>query len=197
MNTILVVIASAAAVAAVAFVGRAWLRNRLRWRGIRIVECPENHAPVAVRVDAAQAAAAALRGEHNVRLNQCSRWPEKAGCGQECLAAIEAAPEDCLAKTTIARWYEGTECAICGKAIESIDWQVHEPGVVHPDGRHLVRWKDVPMADLPTVLATHAPVCWDCVTVGWVAQQHPDWVTERPLHRSPGIQERVPPFGGV
>jgi hypothetical protein len=39
-------------------------------------------------------------------------------------------------------------------------------------------------------------VCWDCVAVGWVAQEHPDWVTERPLHRSPGIQERVPPFGG-
>ena len=72
--------------------GRAYLR----YRGTRIVECPETERPVAVEVDAGDAARAALRGRDSVHLQDCTRWPERENCGQECLAELEASPSDCL-----------------------------------------------------------------------------------------------------
>src|SRR5881394_3546466 len=93
--TILLVMAALVALAAWRWVG-PWLK----FRGDRVVRCPENHRPAGVRLDAWHAAS-------GLRLNACSRWPEKSGCGQECLAEIAASPEDCLVRTIAARWYQG------------------------------------------------------------------------------------------
>ena len=39
-------------------------------------------------------AASALLGPPELRLTACSRWPEKAGCGQPCLSQIAASPQE-------------------------------------------------------------------------------------------------------
>src|SRR5689334_22489120 len=85
-------IAAAALTAIVVRLAIVWLR----YRGQRLITCPENSRPAGVRVNAGQAATTALTGPAVLRLSSCTRWPEKAGCGQWCLSQIAAAPVDCL-----------------------------------------------------------------------------------------------------
>lgn len=193
MNTLLIWILAGVAVVGLTTVARVWIVNRLRWRGTRIVECPENHATAAVEVDAGRAAATAIRGETRLQLSTCSRWPEMAACAQDCLREIETAPAECMARTMIERWYAGTLCAICEKPFVRVDWNLHEPGLLRPDGRTVAGWRDVPMETLPVILETHSPVCWDCLIVESMLQKHPDRVTMRPVHRSPGVPGSLPP----
>jgi len=55
------------------------------YRAGRTVNCPETHAPVAVRFNALRAAWSVLSGPPKLRLADCTRWPERADCGQECI----------------------------------------------------------------------------------------------------------------
>ena len=159
--------------------GFLFVRAFFAWREKRLITCPENERPAAVRVDALNAVAGSLRGRQALRLSECSRWPEKQGCGQECLRQIEKGPAECLVRTLVAGWYEGKTCAACGKPIREIAWAEQRPGLRAPDG-HLAFWPDVPPETLPEVLRTHAPVCWDCTVVLKTAAEHPELVTMRP-----------------
>jgi len=55
------------------------------YREARTVDCPETHAPVSVRLNALRAGWSTLSGPTKLRLADCTRWPERAGCGQECI----------------------------------------------------------------------------------------------------------------
>lgn len=157
-------------------VGAAVLaRTWWAWRQRRLITCPENEKPAAVRVDALRAAISPA----GLRLSECSRWPEKEGCGQECLRQIERGPGECLVRTLVARWYEDKSCACCGKAIRDVAWADQRPGLRAPDGTYLA-WPDVPPEALPDLFKTHAAVCWDCLVVQKVAREHPESVTLRP-----------------
>ena len=57
----------------------------LQYRDPRAVECPETHRQVAVRFNALRAAVSGLRGNPSFRLADCTRWPERGDCGQECV----------------------------------------------------------------------------------------------------------------
>ena len=94
------------------------LRSYFKLRGKRLVTCPENQKPAAVDLDAIHLARDAAFGTPQLRLSECSRWPERQGCGQECLKQIEAAPEGCLVRRIVTDWYAGKACVICGKAVE-------------------------------------------------------------------------------
>jgi phospholipase C len=98
------------------------VRTYFRLRGKMLVTCPETKKPAAVDVDAKGAAEHSILTEPYLRLSECSRWPERQGCGQECLSQIEAAPEECLVRTLVAKWFAGKACAYCGRPIEGIDW---------------------------------------------------------------------------
>jgi hypothetical protein len=72
-------------------VGFLWVLPAWRgYRGKRIVRCPgtEPAWEAAVEVDAARVAVSAWGGPPDVRLKDCSRWPEKADCAQECLSQV-------------------------------------------------------------------------------------------------------------
>jgi hypothetical protein len=155
------------------------IREYFAVRGDRVVTCPENEQVVAVRVDAAHAAVTAAGGREQLRLESCTRWPEKAGCGQECLRQIEAQPADCLVRTQVTRWYTDKACAYCGKALGLVDWTQHKPALRAPDGTTL-EWADVKPETLPQVLATHAAICWDCHVTETFRRQRPDLVIDRP-----------------
>jgi len=63
------------------------------YRDGRTVNCPETHAPVSVRFNALRAAWSGLQGPSKLRLADCTRWPERADCGQECIPdAVRAKP---------------------------------------------------------------------------------------------------------
>jgi hypothetical protein len=56
-----------------------------RYSAPRAVTCPETKRQVGVTIDATHAAATGLRGTPQFRLSDCTRWPARAKCGQECL----------------------------------------------------------------------------------------------------------------
>jgi hypothetical protein len=98
------------AVAALALVITPIVRWYVRYRGARLVTCPETKAPAAVEVDAFQVALSE-GGAHKLCLKECSRWPERENCGQDCLSQIEASPEDCLVRSIVTK-----KRNLCGSA---------------------------------------------------------------------------------
>src|SRR5678815_4612747 len=84
-------------VATCVYFGIRWLaRAYSRYRGIRLVTCPETGRPTIVEVDALHASLTSTVGPPDIRLQQCARWPLHKQCGQECLASMNVAPEQCL-----------------------------------------------------------------------------------------------------
>jgi hypothetical protein len=150
------------------------------YRGTRLVACPETKQPAAVELDSMRAAFTRFGDESGrFQLTSCSRWPEKAGCGQECLAEVLRDPGICLVRTIVASWYRGQSCVFCAKPIPEVTWSEHRPALLAPDGV-TVSWTDVKPEALPDLFSTHKPVCWDCHVVQGVVRERPDVVTVRP-----------------
>ncbi|HTW49450.1 MAG TPA: DUF1761 domain-containing protein [Acidobacteriaceae bacterium] len=64
-----------------------------RYSGSRLVACPENQRAAAVSIDARHAAATGVHGRPDLRLCDCTRWPERAQCARGCLSqAVQAEP---------------------------------------------------------------------------------------------------------
>lgn len=187
----------AALLVALAAYGMAsgFFKALFRYRGTRVIVCPENHQPAAVTVDMLHAAqTTAVTGEPDLRLRSCSRWPEMQGCGQGCLSQIEATPEQCLVKTIVASWYAGKKCVFCGREIGPIVWHERPPALRAPDGSTR-EWKEIAPEKLPDVFATHAPACWQCHIVEWMRREHPDLIVERRVPLEP--EERLQPTANV
>ncbi len=181
MSLLLVGILAVVALAVLVYLVRVGGLTYWRVRGARVVTCPETHAPAGVRVNAKDAALAALRGQHTLALDTCTRWPERAGCGQECLQEIAQAPDGCLVRNLLQAWYEGKTCVLCSKDLSHIDWATHKPGLMDRE-RHLVGWDEIEAVDLKRALETHVPVCWDCQIIESLVRQHPERVVLRPPH---------------
>lgn len=180
MTYILLVLAAAVAVAVIFEITRA-LRAYFKFRGQRVITCPENHQPAAVRVAAGKAAVESAIHAPHLNLSACSRWPEKAGCGQECLSQIKDNPESCLVSNIVNHWYEGKSCVFCHKPFGEIHWHDHPPALIDVQ-RKTVQWDEVPVENLQQTLATHWPVCWNCHIAETFRHQHPELVTDRPVH---------------
>ncbi len=174
VNLILTLVAAVLAVLAVVVAGRAWWL----YRGARVVECPENHASAGVAVDAGRAALSSLYRRPELRLESCSRWPERGGCGQECLRQIAAAPGDCLVRNMLVEWSSDKGCALCARPFHAADWTLHEPALMAPDGS-LAQWGSIPAQQIPSVLQSHRPVCWPCYVANTFVANHPDIVVDR------------------
>jgi len=157
-------------------------RTYLKYRGKRLITCPENQQPAAVEVNAVGAGLEAVLHVRHLELSQCSRWPEKQGCGQECLRQIEHSPEDCLVRTIVTRWYAGKTCAMCGQFIHEVEWLGHKPALLDPDQK-TVYWDEIAAERLPEVFTTQAPICWDCHVAATLVRDHPEVVTVRPWPR--------------
>ena len=172
---------------ALCWVLRAVVSAYLELRGARVVTCPETKAPAGVEVDATHAALTAMLDEPELRLKDCSRWPEREGCGQECVKQIEAAPMECLVRTMLTRWYEGKSCALCGQTFGELNWLDHKPALMRVDHK-IVEWCEIRPETIPSTLATHKPVCWNCDIAETFRHEHAEMVVDRPwknedLHR--------------
>ncbi|HLV86083.1 MAG TPA: hypothetical protein VKV39_03845 [Candidatus Sulfotelmatobacter sp.] len=180
MTVTLVVILAVILLAVGLFVFRAipGVRAYLDFRGRRLVTCPETSNTAAVQVDSGQAAAGAFLSEPTLRLKECSRWPERQGCGQECLQQIEADPEKCLVWNIVAKWYEGKVCVFCRKPIRPLSHMEHAPALLGREFR-TIEWKDVRPEELPAIFSTHQPVCWDCHVAETFRRKHPELVVDR------------------
>jgi hypothetical protein len=158
-------------------------RTYLRYRGKRLVTCPETRNPAAVRVNAGRAAVDLLGGKHaRIRLDQCSHWPERERCGQECLSQIENDPEGCSVWSIAQQWYRGRACTYCRQPIEKIHWHDHRPALLSLE-KKTVQWTEIPAEKLPEVLETHLPVCWSCHMAETFRREHPERIVDRPWKR--------------
>lgn len=64
-----------------------------RYSGWRAVDCPEDQQSAAVSLDTRHAAATGMHGRPELRLSDCTLWPERSKCGCPCLLqALEAEP---------------------------------------------------------------------------------------------------------
>lgn len=178
MTIVLFVVAIAVLAAAAIHVLRTAGVAFWRSRGARVITCPETRENAAVKLDRRRAATSALRGKRGLQLSDCSRWPERADCGQECLAQIESAPDGCLISKMLADWYEGKTCALCGREFGRIDWHTHKPAVMDVE-RRTWEWGQVPAVEIPEILLHDQPVCWDCHIIESLIRKHPDRVTYR------------------
>ncbi|MFB3854402.1 MAG: hypothetical protein ACE148_11335 [Vicinamibacterales bacterium] len=178
MTTAAYLVLAIAAVIAGFFVVQ-FVRRYQQLKGTRLVSCPDNHRTVAVEIDPRRAALGAVVGKPRFELRECSRWPEKKGCGRECLSQIEAAPVDCLVRTRLSAWYQGKSCGICGKKIGAIEWHQHRPALLRAD-RVSVEWQDLEAERLDEILSTHSPICWNCHVIETFRRTHPDKVVDNP-----------------
>jgi hypothetical protein len=156
------------------------VRAYLNFRGKRLVTCPETHIPEAVDVSAGEAALGVFFNEPTVRLKQCSRWPERQDCGQDCLQQVETDSKNCLVWDIVSKWYAGKSCAFCRKPIPALHHVDHAPALLGPD-LTTKEWKQVEARDLPRVFETHQPVCWSCHVTETFRRLHPELVTDRAL----------------
>ncbi len=171
MNSLEVLFLLFLSLLALSLIPMAWvaLRAYRRFRGARVVTCPETGCGAAVELDRAHAAATFTVGETDFRVTSCTQWPERKGCEQECVSQIEASPGGCLAGNMLADWYRGADCVICRTAIPEVRSSGDKPALESPEGR-MIEWSDVKPEDLPQVLKTHRPVCWKCYSTTYRAQ---------------------------
>ena len=186
MDTTVGLLMVIAVLAVALWFGIRWLvRSFSHYRGSRSVTCPETKQPALVAVDALHASLTSIFGAPDIRLEQCSRWPIKKDCGQECLANVDVAPESCLVAAVLMRWYRDKNCVYCKKAFSEVHWLDHRPALLSPE-KKLLSWKEVDLERLQNVLETHLPVCWDCYIAQTFSLEHPDLVVLRPWRNDDG-----------
>jgi hypothetical protein len=171
-------VAALVGLGAIVLYGRCIASAWLAYRGTRIVVCPESREMVALEIDARHAALSAPQGPPELRVEQCSRWPERKGCGEECLGQVESAPQACLLQSILGDWYRGKKCVYCGRVFGRVQWHDHSPSLVSPEGT-LVDWSGFRPEQVIDVLARHQPLCWDCRMAEGFRREHPELVTDR------------------
>lgn len=166
-----------------------FVRMFVRYRGKRIVTCPETNLPVSTEINAALAAGTWIAAQPRFVVTACSRWPEHAGCAQACALQIEASPEETLVRTIVTRWYAERNCVYCAKPIAEIGGFV-SPALLTADGE-LCEWADVAADDLPRFLANSVAVCATCELAEDFRRRFPERVSDRgatPLRKPIAIE---------
>jgi hypothetical protein len=155
------------------------VRQYLKFRGKMLVTCPETKKSAAVEMAAGRAAMAALVNRRHLELSDCSRWPERKDCGQDCLCEVEADPKSHRVWEIASGWYAGKTCVYCNKPIDRFSHMDRRPALLNAEGR-TVEWDALPPQNLPGTLSECLPVCWSCHMVESFRKQHPDLVVDRP-----------------
>jgi hypothetical protein len=178
VTTEIYVIILIAVLAALYFIVPRVAGNYLKYRGKRVIICPETRKPAGVVVRAAHAGFTGVVGDPELRLKSCSRWPERQDCGQECLLQVEIAPEDCLLRNILVNWYAGKQCVSCGKHFGETHFFDHKPALLTAQGK-TVACDEIAAEKVPEMLATCFPVCWDCHVIQTCCREHPELVVDR------------------
>lgn len=194
-STVLMIIASVLGLGSLVIALVVVARSYLATKEDRLVTCPDNHKPAAVHINDFQTIREALGAKTPLRLDNCSRWPEKAGCGQDCLNEVDADPQHCMVWNMVSTWYEGKSCAYCQKPFAAQHWHDRKAALLAPD--HTAKqWNEVAIEALPEILKTHEPICWNCYIAETFRKQHPEMVLDRTWERGAG-GEYVPKEEGA
>jgi hypothetical protein len=113
-----------------------------------------------------------------VRLDQCSRRPERQKCGQECLSQVYADPQHCLVWNIVGEWYHGKSWAHCQKPFTDMHWHDRRAALLSPE-REAKPGNEIPAETLPQAFQMYLPVCSDCYIAETFRRQNPDRVLDR------------------
>ena len=150
----------------------------MKYGGGAVIVCPETKEPAGVELDTSHAAWTSFSGAPQLRLKNCSRWPEREDCGRPCLQQIQESPENCMVRHLLTAWYAGKACVLCGHDLSRVDWTEHKPCVQVPNGE-TSEWSAVPSERVPTLLSSGRPVCWTCHVTENFRATHPELVITR------------------
>lgn len=87
MNAPLITMASVVALGALFVLLPLAVHTFQRYRYKRVLKCPETGTPAEVDIDAPRAAASSAFGKPLLRVRNCSLWPKRKGCAQDCVKA--------------------------------------------------------------------------------------------------------------
>jgi hypothetical protein len=153
---------------------RAWVVWR-DLRGDRIVTCPETGKPAAVRIDIGHAIGT-LNGSDMLRLQSCSRWPERGPCDEPCLA--DAQQYESAASRIVYAWAQNKACTFCRRPLVESEITGRHVALLDADG--ITReWLDISAERLRDALVGQRPVCWDCHIAESFRRGHADLVVDR------------------
>ena len=175
----LYVLAWVLTVLALGFAMVVFARAYLKYRGKRVITCPETEQYAAVDLDTLHAAFTALFHAPDLRLSSCTRWPERQDCAQDCIRQIEVSPIGCRVREMLTAWYRGKECVYCHRTFTQIHWADHKPALLDLSGK-IVEWGSLRPEAVSEVLFTHKPVCWECKVVEGFRSKNSALVVERP-----------------
>src|SRR5574341_1452282 len=173
MMTAAYLILAALVVVAIYFAIRYFVRTSQRFGGERVIICPETGKQAMVEVDVGHAALTSLIGQTDLRLENCWRWPLRENCGQECLLQLDVAPEECLVRSVLEKWYREKTCAFCKRPFTPVHVIDHKPALLNPDGT-TVEWQKIPISGVTEAMATCLPVCWNCHIAQSFKREHGD-----------------------
>jgi hypothetical protein len=151
---VLAALFAVAYLAALTFIA-AWTGSPYRKRTI---QCPENHTSCDIEIDRKQAILTSLQGQRDLCVKSCDRWPEKQGCGQECVMQIEPSPS--VLARIFSQWYDGKHCARCNNQLSRDDWDHGHVAVL--SAGNLVEMREIPLEQLPQALVGCVPLCIRC-----------------------------------
>jgi hypothetical protein len=127
--------------------------------GARQLICPETRQPAGVRLDLRHRLLSLLRGQEELRLTSCARWPGRQACGQECLLQVDCNPA--VLDRVLCAWAHGKCCALCQRPLTERDWRGgHFSGL--DQGGSWVSAAKILLQNLPMALDEYRPVCWPC-----------------------------------
>jgi hypothetical protein len=87
MNAPVITLLGMAAVAVLLVIVPVAADSFARYRRRGMMRCPETGTEANVQVDALHAALTTFPGPARLRVEDCSRWPARQHCAQECLRA--------------------------------------------------------------------------------------------------------------
>lgn len=154
------ILAGIAAIVGLVFIIRALRRTYLEYHGKRLVICPKTEKCATVEIDAPLAAITSLFGAPELRIENCSRWPERQQCAQDCTWQVDLSPLGCPIQDLLSSWYTGKECVLCGRRFGEFP-SFYRPALLSPEG-NIMEWAAVHPEAIPDILLTHKPVCGDC-----------------------------------
>jgi len=89
---------------------------------------------------------------------------------------------DAATTAALKHYFEGKQCAPCGRAIPPVHAGELRPGLLDTSTHEAMTWDEIPAANLSATLGSHVPICSNCLTIETFRRQHPELVVDR--HRT-------------
>ena len=91
-------------------------------------------------------------------------------------------PHDATTTAALKHYFEGKQCADCGRTIPPVHVGELHPGLLDTNTHEAIAWDEISAANLSATLGSHVPICSNCVTIETFRRQHPELVVDR--HRT-------------